>query len=97
MFTRVFIAVLGNGSFRSIVDGETGSFVQYVGNVSDWRASVDGVAWVLLGLGLIVRFTVSRQWQTKKHYRKYLYEIPFVGSAMGYCAAVVGSIFNMFN
>ena len=93
MLTRVVIGLLGSlfiyGGIRIVLDGETNSFVQYVGNVRDWRASIEGLAWALLGFGLIVRFSVSRQWQTEKHYRKYLYELPFASSAFGYCVAVI--------
>lgn len=100
MFTRVLIGLLGSlliyGGIRIVLDGETDSFVQYVGNVKDWRSNIEGLAWTMLGFGLIVRFSVSRQWQTEKHYRKYLYEIPFAGSALGYCVAVIGSLFIMF-
>ncbi len=98
MLTRVFTGLIGSlfvlVGIRIIADGEADSVVRYVGNVTDWRASVEGISWTLLGIGLIFRFTVSKQWRIENHYRKYLYEIPFIGSAVGYCVATIGSIFK---
>ncbi len=98
MFTR-FSAGLGGSLFvlagiRIVADGEANSIVRYIGNVTDWRASVEGIAWTLLGIGLIFRFAFSKQWRIGNHYRKYLYELPFIGSAIGYCVATIGSIFE---
>ena len=97
MFSRIFAGLLGGlfilAGVRIIADGKADSVVRYVGNITDWRASVEGISWTLLGIGLIFRFTVSKQWLIKNHYRKYLYEIPFFSSAIGYCVATVGSIF----
>ena len=99
MFTRILASLFGSlfvlAGIRIIADGEANSIVRYVGNVTDWRASVEGISWTLLGIGLIFRFAVSKQWRIDNHYRRYLYEVPFIGSAIGYCVATVGSIFKM--
>ena len=101
MFTRISSGFVGAlliiYGMIGLRDGKLDSFVRDVGNVSDWRATVESGAIIALGMAIIFRLSVASSWMNKRYARRYLYEIPMVVAALGFLLAGVASVIDGFS
>ena len=101
MFTRISSGFVGAlliiYGMIGLRDGKLDSFVRAVGNVSDWRATVESGAIIALGMAIIFRLSVASSWMNKRYARRYLYEIPMVVAALGFLLAGVASVIDGFS
>ncbi len=101
MFTRISSGFVGAlliiYGMIGLRDGKLDSCVRAVGNVSDWRATVESGAIIALGMAIIFRLSVASSWMNKRYARRYLYEIPMVVAALGFLLAGVASVIDGFS
>lgn len=101
MFSRLSSGIVGAlliiHGLIGLREGKLDSFVRAVGLVSDWRATVESVSIIALGIAIMFRLSVASSWMNKKYARRYLYEIPMIVAAMGFLLVGIGSIINGFS
>jgi hypothetical protein len=64
--------------------------------VSDWRATVESVSIIALGIAIVFRLSVASSWMSKRHARRYLYEISMLVAALGFLSIGIGSAIDGF-
>ena len=101
MFTRLSSGIVGAilvaYGLIGLKEGKLDSFVRAVGLVSDWKATVELVSIIALGVAIIFRLSIASSWMNKKYARRHLYEIPMIVAALGFLLVGINSVIDGFS